>query len=357
MELTLELHDDVSWEQEAGPVELLQIKHHIDRERGLGDMDVDLWKTLAAWMDAHAPADPLGPILTLVTTRVVTQGAASALRPESREPGQARQLLDAAASDSTNGLTAAARKRYLALEDAERDVFLGRIYVLDGAPQAGTALEEAVEKALYFALPPNHEKAFLEQLWGWWHRQAVEILRRERDTVSGMDIRLKVQEIADGYKPDSLPTLVEREDVDIDVEKTYGDQVFVTQLRWILHSAQMLQKAMVDYYRSYVQRAQWVDRDLIGMGELEKFEDNLADEWERAFDAMTLRLGDQADEDAKQKAGHALFQEVSNQTAVKVRERYTEPFFMRGRLHDFAGRGRVGWHPDFQDRLKELLGQ
>lgn len=72
---------------------------------------------------------------------------------------------------------------------------------------------------------------------------------------------------------------------------------------------------------------------------------------------MTLRLSDQADEAAKQKAGHALFQEVSNQTAVKVRERYTEPFFMRGRLHDFAGRGRVGWHPDFQDRLKELLGQ
>lgn len=357
MALTLELHDDVSWEQEGKPVELLQIKHHVDHERGLGDMDVDLWKTLAVWMDAHAPADPLGPVLTLVTTRVVTQGAAYVLRPESRQPGQARQRLDVAAADSTNEATDVARKKYLALEDAERDVFIGRIHVLDGAPQAGAALEKAVEEALYFALPPGHEKSFLEQLWGWWYRQAVEILRRERDTVSGMDIRLKVQEIADGYKPDSLPTLVEREDVEIDVEKTYGDQVFVTQLRWILHSAQMLQKAMVDYYRSYVQRAQWVDRDLIGIGELEKFEDNLADEWERAFDAMNLQLGDQANEDDKQKAGHALFQEVSNQTAVKVRERYTEPFFMRGRLHDFADSGRLGWHPDFQDRLKELLGQ
>ena len=357
MALTLELHDDVSWDQEGKPLELLQIKHHVDHERGLGDMDVDLWKTLAVWMDAHAPADPLGSVLTLVTTRVVTQGAAHALRPESRQPGQARLLLDAAAAESTNEATEAAREKYLALEDAERDVFVGRIYVLDGAPQAGAALDKAVEEALYFALPLGHEKSFLEQLWGWWYRQAVEILRRERDTVSGMDIRLKVQEIADGYKPDSLPTLVEREDVEIDVEKTYGDQVFVTQLRWILHSAQMLQKAMVDYYRSYVQRAQWVDRDLIGIGELEKFEDNLVDEWERAFDAMNIQLGDQSDEDDKQKAGHALFQEVSNQTAVKVRERYTEPFFMRGRLHDFADSGRLGWHPDFQDRLKELLGQ
>lgn len=357
MSLTLELHDDVSWGQDGTPIELLQIKHHVDDQRGLGDRDVDLWKTLAVWMDAHAPADPLGPLLTLVTTRVVTQGAANALRPEPRSAGQARELLDIAANDSTNEATAAARQKYLALEKAERDVFVGRIYVLDGAPQAGAALEKAVEEALYFALPPSHETSFLEQLWGWWHRQAVEILRRERDTVSGMDIRLKVQEIADGYKPDNLPTLVEREDVDIDVEKTYGDQVFVKQLRWVLHSAQLLQKAMLDYYRSYVQRAQWVDRDLIGISELEKFEDNLVDEWERAFDAMNLQIGDQADEDAKQKAGHALFQEVSNQTAVKVRERYAEPFFMRGRLHDFADKGHVGWHPDFQDRLKELLGQ
>jgi hypothetical protein len=357
MALTLELHDDVSWEENGTPLELLQIKHHVGHLRGLADKDVDLWKTLAVWMDAHPPADPLGPLLTLVTTRRVTQGAASALRPESREPSRARQLLDSAASDSTNEATDASRKRYLALEDAERDVFVGRIYVLDGAPQTGAALEKAVEEALYFALPPGHEKSFLDQLWGWWHRQAVDILRRERATVSGMDVRLKVQEIADGYKPDNLPTLVEREDVDINVEKTYGDQVFVTQLRWVLHSAQMLQKAMVDYYRSYVQRAQWVERDLIGIGELEKFEDNLVDEWERAFDAMGLQLGGQADEDAKQKAGHALFQEVSNQTAVKVRERYTEPFFMRGRLHDFADKGRVGWHPDFQERLKELLGQ
>ena len=185
----------------------------------------------------------------------------------------------------------------------------------------------------------------------------MEILQRERDTVSGMDVRLKIQEISDGYKPDNLPTLVERGDVDIDLEATYGSQVFVEQLRWILHSAAMLQKAMVDYYRAYVQRAQWVERDLIGIGELETFEDNLADEWERAFDAMRIQLDGAADDEAKEKAGHALFQEVSNQTAVRVRQRYTEPFFMRGRLHEFADAGRVGWHPDFSERVKELLNQ
>jgi hypothetical protein len=355
--LSLELHDDVSWEQDGTPVELLQLKHHVDRHRGLGDMDVDLWKTLGVWMDAHTPADPLGPMLTLVTTSSATAGAAQALRPDSRSVELARTLLDAAAADSTSASTSGSRERYLALDEAERDVFVSRIYVLDGAPQAGADLEAAVRQALYVALPPNHEDSFLDQLWGWWNRQAVKILQRQRDTVSGMDVRLKIQEIGDGYKPDNLPTLVERDDVDIDLEATYGSQVFVEQLRWILHSAAMLQKAMVDYYRAYVQRAQWVERDLIGIGELETFEDNLVDEWERAFDAMRIQLGSAANEEAKEKAGHVLFQEVSNQTAVRVRERYTESFFMRGRLHEFADAGRVGWHPDFSDRVKELLEQ
>jgi hypothetical protein len=354
--LTLELHDDVSWEQEGTATELLQVKHHIGRQGGLGDKSVDLWKTLDVWMDAHPPADPMGPVLTLVTTSVAAEGSVAAhLRPLPRSAAEARKLLDSAAKSSDNATTAATRQRYLQLEEADRDVFVGRIYVLDGAPQAGSSLEDAVRAALILALPLGHEDEFLEQLWGWWHREAIALLRKDRATVSCMDVRMKVQAIADGYKPDNLPTLVEREDVTIDLEQTYGDHVFVEQLRWIAHTATTLQKAMVDYYRAYVQRARWVDRDLIEMGELESFEENLADEWERAFDAMIVGLGETANEETKQQAGHALFQQVSNQTVVKVRERYAEQFFTRGQLHSFADVGRLGWHPEFEDRLKEMI--
>ncbi len=354
--LSLELHDDVSWEEDGTPAELLQLKHHIGRQGGIGDMSVDLWKTLAVWMDVHPAADPMGPILTLVTTSVAAEGSAAAhLRPMTRSPTEARKLLDTAARDSDNATTAAGRQQYLELEEADRDVFLGRIYVLDAAPPAGPSLEEAVRAALILALPLGRENEFLEQLWGWWHREAIALLRKDQTTVSCMDVRMKVQAIADGYKPDNLPTLVEREDVTIDLEQTYGDYVFVEQLRWIAHTVTTLQKAMVDYYRAYVQRAAWVDRDLIGIGELEGFEENLLDEWERAFDAMLIGLGDGADEDTKQKAGHALFQQVSNQTVVKVRERYAEQFFSRGQLHSFANVGRLGWHPEFEDRVKELI--
>lgn len=354
--LTLELHDDVQWDSDGTPMELLQLKHHVSTQRGLGDRDADLWTTIAAWMDAHPPQDPLGPVLTLVTTRTAAAGsAAAALRPADRDPLAARALLDSAATGSTAAATSAARARYAALSEGERDVLVGRIHILDGQPAIGTPLEDELLKALHWALPINHEQAFIDQLWGWWHRRAVELLRRQRATITGFELRAQVEKLGDSYRPDNLPTLVARDDVTFDVEQTYDSRVFAHQLRWIAATTKMLQHAMIDYYRAYTQRARWVDENLIGMGELETFEDDLRDEWERAFELMRAGLPGDADDDTTQRAGLALYAEVSNQTSVRVRERYTDPFFMRGRLHDLADDGRLGWHRDFAVRVQALL--
>ncbi len=37
--ISLELHDDVAWEEDGRPVELLQVKHHIRSVRSLGDKE------------------------------------------------------------------------------------------------------------------------------------------------------------------------------------------------------------------------------------------------------------------------------------------------------------------------------
>jgi len=361
-ELTLELHDDVAFDVEGTPAELLQVKHHVNARRGLGDMDADLWKTLGVWMDAHPPGDLDGPILSLVTTAIAgSDTAAAGLRTHRDAAAEAssRALLDAAAIASTNAATKPVRDRFLALSSAERDAFVSRIVILDGQPAAGDAVAGRLAQELDWALATviGHEETFMQQLWGWWLGVAIDLLRGERDSVRALDVRQKVGELADGYRPDNLPVLVARADVTYDIEQTVGTPVFVEQIRWVAHTSVMLQQAMVDYYRAYSQRAQWIDRDLIGIGELETFEENLVDEWDRAFQSMLATLDHDADEGMKQRVGHALFQDVSNQTVVKVRERFNEPFFMRGQLHAFSDVGRVGWHPDFTEKLKALLGQ
>src|SRR3990172_986423 len=44
-----EVLDDVEFQSEGAPADLLQMKHHLKRTSGLGDSSTDLWKSLAIW--------------------------------------------------------------------------------------------------------------------------------------------------------------------------------------------------------------------------------------------------------------------------------------------------------------------
>jgi hypothetical protein len=108
-QITLELYDDVAWDDNGTPTELLQVKHHINSARGLGDKDIDWWRTIQVWMDLHDPADGAGPKLAMVTTQLAPEGsAAAALRPSARDAGLALQRLETAARDSRAEVTCAA---------------------------------------------------------------------------------------------------------------------------------------------------------------------------------------------------------------------------------------------------------
>ena len=47
--ISIEKFDDIAFEQDGEPVELLQTKHHVTRTGSLTDSSSDLWKTLRVW--------------------------------------------------------------------------------------------------------------------------------------------------------------------------------------------------------------------------------------------------------------------------------------------------------------------
>lgn len=355
LELAVEMYDDVSWEQNGSPLELLQLKHHLNSTRALGDKDPDLWRTVASWMDAHPPDDADGPTLTLVTTQAAAAGTAcAALGADIKDAVEAKRLLEVAARESTADSTSAVRTRFLALSDAQRSIFVGRMVVLHSASQIGD-LDAELRKHLHLALPHGHEDVFVDRLWAWWYRVVVGLLQRATATISALEVAQHISDLRDQFTPDNLPTLVDRDDFDPATEGTYSSRAFVEQLRWISFTNTLLQKAIVDYYRAFTQSARWIEDHLVGLNELDTFEDNLKDEWERAFEFMILRLGDDATPDRIASEGQALFRQVTEQSQVRVRDRYSEGFFTRGKYHELADDGRVGWHPEFEERLKELL--
>jgi len=368
--ITLELHDDVAWtavDDTSDPVELLQVKlHNTSKAAGLGDMAVDIWKTLQVWMDRADVIDHQGPELTLVTTSVAPEGtAAYSLRPSSRNVDLAIPRLLVAAEGSTNSATQKTRDDFLALDPSTRSSLLNRVRVLDGQ-MPPEDLDASIREALDYGLPTGGraiEDRFVAQVWHYWAQVSIDLLARRRPSVSVTEVRTFVRELRNGYTTENLPTTVPLSSVTEQHVQFYAGARFVAQLDLVDYAAPSLRQAIIDYHRAVTQETEWLSDSLLEIRELRTFEEELRFEWTREFNNMVqdLELDHLSPEDVeatKRKAGRKLLNYLLNSTAVTVRAHYNEGFYGRGKRHELADHEdvtqRIGWHPEFVERLEAL---
>lgn len=134
------------------------------------------------------------------------------------------------------------------------------------------------------------------------------------------------------------------------------DKIFYEQLKLIGIGNSRLQIALRDYYRAFEQRSNWLRNDLLYIDELDEYEMRLIDEWEHAYAMMQDKLGCKIaiTENDKMSEGRNLFNEIENKD-IRIRQKCSDAFVMRGSYHMLANELKVGWHIDFLERLKDLL--
>ena len=137
----------------------------------------------------------------------------------------------------------------------------------------------------------------------------------------------------------------------------------MVQLREIGIPSTRIRNAILDYYRAFEQRSAWARENLLVSGEMEVYEDRLVDEWSRYRDVVFEALNDESADEILLVAGRALYKwaelESGNSSTLRIRERVTEPYVLRGGFHILANvrpLPRVYWHPRFVSRISELLG-
>ena len=98
-------------------------------------------------------------------------------------------------------------------------------------------------------------------------------------------------------------------------------------------------------------------------GELENYEDRLIDEWGRYRDVVFEELDETSAEDVLVRAGRDLYRwadmESGNIASLRIREKVTEPYVVRGGFHILANFGplpKIWWHPRFLERLGSAIG-
>ena len=351
----LETLDDVVFEEAGAPVELLQLKHHCERAANLTDASPDLWKTLRVWMEGRADGTiPQDGRLFLITTSAVGNGsAASMLLVEGRDVEEAVKRLSNTATTSTNETNAPAYALYRKLSTDERSRLLEAVIVIPKAPsidETGAALRQEAR----LAVRRKHLDPFVSRLEGWWFGRALrQLIAADTPPILSNELESQIDDLREQFKLDALPVDQDILDAEVDAE-AYQSAVFVHQAKLTGVSNRRVLAAIRDYFRAFEQRSRWMREDLLLVGELDRFEQHLREEWELEFDRVADDLGGPAAEDAKRGAAQAVYAWVEK-SCFPIRERVKHPSMSRGSLHILADRMQVGWHPDFMDRLKHLL--
>ncbi len=355
--ISIETLDDVVFETDDSAVEVLQTKHHINAHANLTDASPDLWKTLRIWIEGQSDGNiPQDARFFLITTAVCNNGTAAAyLRPGVRDEKKALERLAAAASTSTSETNSPAYRAFRSLKAEDRELLVTSITVLDDSPSIGQ-LDDQLQQAVFYAVERQFLSSYLQRLEGWWFGRVVKHLLDDNALpIIGEELEAEASRIREQFKEDNLP-------IDDDImwatvdASGYMGRTFVEQLNLIDVNQDRVVHAIRNYYRAFEQRSRWVREDLLYVGDLERYEEQLIEEWDLIFQQMRDALGEDAAEEAKIRAAQDLYKWVeTGGTHRVIKPAVTEPAIARGTYQMLADDLRVGWHLEFCKRLLALL--
>lgn len=355
----LETLDDVVFESEGRPTDVLQAKHSVKRVASLTDTSPDIWKTFRVWLTAlRARQIDVSTRRILVSTGISKDDAAAYfLRDaEERSEEKALTLLNAAARSSTSSTNEEGYALFLALSEQEKLAFLKCVVIMDAAPVA-TEVEQELRLVLHLSVPKRRIAGAIEALEGWWFAQTVRQLSSPggRLTLASRAIELKLDDIRDQCRADTL--LVDDEilghEFDQEALSSYTGRTFSKQVSLVTKHSTRLKLAITDYYRASTQRSRWLRDNLLLASDDERFRQNLFEAWQVRFAQLQDAVEDDTNDASKAKAGAKLLSWAENDAECSLNTGVDAPWMARGTLHELSGAKLVGWHPDYDALLDD----
>lgn len=352
--VSIETLDDIVFESDGQPLELLQAKHH-SKPANLTDTSTDLWKTIRIWVGQYKTR--VNSRYYLVTTAIAKDGSvAFYLRGgENGDITRAISGLDAVAQTSTNKTNADGYKAYLSLTSKEKEDLFSRILILDATPKI-LDLDKEFRREVFHAVEIKYLDSFIARLEGWWYRRAIQHLSKDNQKpILVEEIIAEETTLREQFKQDNL---VIDEDILLATvdESGYQNRVFVQQLKLINVKDRRIFFAIKDYFRAFEQRSRWIREELLQVGELDLYETRLAEEWEIRFEQLRDQLGDETADQEMCRLAKELYSWVETGPLQPIRPQVNEPSMARGSYHILSDNLVVGWHPEFKRRLVELIG-
>jgi hypothetical protein len=360
-QISIEKFDDIAFSNDDTPVMLIQLKHHVKQYGDLTDASTDIWKTLKIWIDAIKKSPELlktTKFIIITTASAPDKTAAYYLKNhKDRDSELAYQVLKKVCEESSNKSHITYYNAFHSLDEMIAKRLLANVIVVDGSSNI-VDVEGELKREIRYSCLHKYQDLICERLEGWWFKKTIEALCSDDPIyVSQSQVRSYIVSVSKEYSPDNLPIdIMYFEDINLD-NLSPNEKIFYEQLKLISMGSNRMRMALRDYYRAFKQRASWVRNYLLYINELDDYERRLIDEWEHSFYAMQDELaeyGNEITEDIKVKSGKELFSDLEEKD-IRIREKCSEAFIMRGSYHILSNQLKIGWHTDFYERLKILL--
>lgn len=356
--VSVEALDDVVFQKSDDALDLLQTKHHINRKGNLSDASTDIWKTIRNWSELLiAGKVPSGSIFFLVTTETAAENSiafALSADTDKRDVDKAISTLFSISQSSTNKQNKPGYETFNALSAEQMRLLVNSIIVLDGQPVMSD-LDSAMRRELFYAVEPRFIEPFVIRLEAWWLRRIYQQIEIKNDhPILSEELLEETSQLREQFKQENLPIDDDILNASFDENSTLNS-IFVHQLQLIAIGNRRIYFAMRDYYRAFRQRTRWVNDELLFVGDTDRYEERLKEEWELRFEQMKDELGEQAAEEQKIIAAQSLYKWIENETLPAIRPIVTEPSIAKGSYHMLANELKVGWHPEFLERLRQAI--
>jgi hypothetical protein len=358
-EIAIEKFDDVVLIEDGKIVNAVQVKHHLDDSETLTISSIDLWRTMANWCESYSSGNlrPNETMLTLITTRKVssTSVLSRLLSDNNRDPSKVRNELDQISSTEKKSFQKF-YDAYNTLDDFQKFSILDNVYIISSHPKIDE-IKKNILKLIQNAVTPSKENDLYDDLVGWWWKKVIEhLLGKSTENISKTEIRSKILDLARRYRDDNLPLYFSEQDIQ-DKDLPDDERQFVEQLRWISLGELSIRHSKSDYYLASEHRSRWMRENLIFIDEIQNFDFTLYSEWKRKFDEILDEIDKKTIEKTKKNRGKNLLKWANDGTErLCIRPMCTAPFIRRGSFHILADRDeslKVGWHPDFEKKIKQ----
>lgn len=358
--LAVELFDDFSLSDHAGIRTLAQVKFKLnDSLNSFGDKSRDVWRTLEIWIRDFDPARSVKRVM--FTNATAREGTAfSYLRPDDRDVRKAAARLTSAAQTGKNKKLTPAYRVWLELSPADKLALLNSVVLLERSGDFD-GLNARLDRALAWSAPAHAPVTFRQRVIAIWHDVALGILLKRRGPMRQSELRAFISDLRDGFSHQNLPTTVSEDEIraENDLERLVNAELYVDQMRWIESPPTLFEQAVVDYCRAVRQQADWLEDSILSYLDIEEYKGRLIKEWKELREWLLLDLNPDASDRAKIATGRALYKRIMLEMQARIRESYSEPFFMRGTYHFLANQvaDGIGWHPEYEVLLESHLGQ